>query len=95
MIIAFTTYLLFQSKDEVRKVLGVPFDAITSYIALRQNYRNIAKSKFRTTTADEVCLFLIWFRHYIPDCFLAAVFQMPQTNVRECRVRMLHGSIDF
>ena len=79
----------------IRQVVGIPNCAIEFYIPSREVFRTTTKSKIQISASDEILIFLIWFRHYIPDCLLAIVFHIPQTTIQECRTRMLQWFDDL
>src|SRR5690349_12168240 len=76
---------------EKEELLGVPSTAIDEFITRRGNERQQVPQgrPFELLPADEVILFLLFFRHYLTHCVLGSIFNVSKKTAYNTTDKMM------
>jgi hypothetical protein len=91
--IVFTTFVLNSPEELVRELLGILKQDVKQFIRQRRTDRELSSSpgpSLLLSPSDEIVLFLIHHRHYIPDILLAATFQICKSTANRTHHRIRH-----
>lgn len=91
----YTQYLLSLPHHIIQQIVGIPFSAIQQYINDYTTHLHHKRGRpYKLSPSDEVIIFLIFFRHYPVDIFLASIFELEDSHVYNIHSRMLDWFYD-